>query len=134
MDISLADPNGKPLPPEDVRILDLKVEPYPDVQRIRLLVKLTPFQKKPSGDISLTNQDGEILTTTSIIEAVTPNFELTLHLRVFQPGDYLATMNLLYPEEIQDKGTEGALVNRSEKIIADEATIRFKIPDLRPKS
>ena len=129
MDISFTDPDEIPLPSEEVRILDLELEPYPDGKRVRLFVELSPFQKSPSGDLLITNQVGEIVSATSFIEAVTSKFDLTLHLRMAQPGEFTARMTLFYPGEVEEDSQmcEGFL--RPEKKIVDVVEKSFMIEE-----
>jgi hypothetical protein len=127
MDIFFTDPNQVPLPPDEVRILEIVPEPYPDGRRIRLSVEITPFQKKPSGDIFITDPAGKIVAATSFIEAVTPKFEMTLHLRTPGPGDYLVKIVLFYNEDLDENGSPEAVMMPPEKKIIDEREKEFKI-------
>ncbi|MCJ7703752.1 MAG: hypothetical protein MUO62_19410 [Anaerolineales bacterium] len=128
MDIFFTDPSEVPLPPDEVRVLDLKIEPYPDGRRLRVLVELTPFQKNPHGDIVITNQNGEPVSTASFVEAITPRFEMTLHLRsIDAEGRYMATLTLFYSEEVEDEKRGDQVLVRPEKHIVDEAVINFEL-------
>lgn len=127
MDIFFTDPDQVPLPPDEVHILNIKVDPYPDGMRVRLFVELTPFQKKPSGDILITNRVGETVASTSFIEAVTPKFEMTLHLRPPRPGEYTAKLVLFYTDEIEEDDSKGAAYVRPEKKNIDEMEKTFTI-------
>ena len=55
MDMFFADPNDPPLPPEEVRLRELRAEPWPDVLRVKVFLELTPFQKRPSAEGSIRN-------------------------------------------------------------------------------
>lgn len=113
------------LPPEEVRINDLIVEPYPDGKRIHLYVELTPFQLNPSGDILIKNQAGLVVGSSSFIEAVTPKFDFTLHLRHSEPGEYLATLTLFYTNEVEETDPEGKVLFRPERMIVDTYKTSF---------
>lgn len=128
MDIFFADPSEIPLPPDEVRILDLKIKPYPDGRRLKMFLELTPFQKKPNGDIQISNVYGEEVASTSFIEAITPKLEMTLHLRTRDPdGQYKAKVTVFYTEEIEDGTKDDRTLLRPEKVIVDETTLSFKI-------
>ena len=128
MDIFFTDPSEVPLPPDEVRILDLKVDPYPDGRRLRILVELTPFQKNPHGDIVITNQNGDPVSTASFVETITSRFEMTLHLRSLDPeGRYVVTLTLFYSEEVEDEKRGDQVLVRPEKHIVDEAVIKFEL-------
>ena len=128
MDIFFADSDKIPLPPQEVRIRDLQVVPYPDGRRIRLLIELTPFQKYPSGEVTITDSLGNLSASASFIEAVTPRFEMTLHLRKTDPNsNYEIVLILFYPQEIEEEQQGEQTLMRSEKRIVDEKKIPFVI-------
>ena len=53
MEFFLTDPQVGRLPPEVTRILDLRVESYPDGKRVRVRLELTPFQQRPYIELTL---------------------------------------------------------------------------------
>ena len=112
----------------DVQIKDLIVKPYPDGKRIYMVVELTPFRLNPSGDIVITDQDGRLVGGASFIEAVTPKFDLTLHLRLSKPGEHVATLTLFYTNEVEETDPEGTKFIRPEKMVVDTCITRFTIP------
>jgi hypothetical protein len=84
--------------PQDVRIVDLKVEPAPDNQRIRVMVEITPFRERPDLTAILYQQDEEV-TTAHIIETIDTHMAFTLHIR--NPSDdpnYVLAMSVSYQE------------------------------------
>jgi hypothetical protein len=127
MDIFFADPSEVPLPPEEVRILTFKVDPYPDGRRLRVFFELTPFQQKPHGDIIVKDLVGNPVATASFVEAITPRNEMTLHLRTRDPsGQFTAILTLFYRYEIEeDDQGEQTLVRLGKKVV-DEKTVRFE--------
>ena len=128
MDLFFADPTEIPLPPDDVKILSLSIDPYPDGRRVRVFLELTPFQKKPHGDIFIINKVGDVVAGTSFIEAVTTKFEMTLHLRPIDPnGEYQASATLYYSIEVDDDVEGDRQLVRSEKKIIDHKTVSFSV-------
>ena len=81
MDLLFVDSEQVPLPPGDVRIRAVIVEPYPDGRRLRLEIKLTPFQVPPNLEVWVENVDGERIAHTNIIGTTTPQMTLTMHLK-----------------------------------------------------
>ena len=81
MEFYLTEPEAERLPPADTRLLDLRAEPYPDGRRLRVALDLTPFEQKPTLELTLKNSAGEIVAETSIIEVVSSSIEITLHIR-----------------------------------------------------
>jgi hypothetical protein len=128
MDIQFTDLSEVPLPPDEVRIRDLSVKPYPDGKRLRLFLELTPFQKPPSGEIFITDTLGNQVASVSIIEAIDARMELTLHLKTPDPqGAFSAHVIIFYSAGI-DEVTEGdQIVAMPEKKIVDEMELQFEI-------
>lgn len=90
--------NNSKVPPEDVRILELSAAPYPDGNRVRINLEMTPFQERPHLDMVILDPSGAESATASIIEPMAWKQEFTVHLRTeWQPGDYKLIMRLFYP-------------------------------------
>jgi len=91
MDINFHDPSDIPLPPEDVRIRELRVEPLQDRRRVRLLIEITPFQQKPNLEIKIMTATGHEAASLSIIEAIDYKMQFTVHLKdESASGEYIA--------------------------------------------
>lgn len=96
MDINLQDPADIPLPPDEVRIRELRAEVLPDQLRIRIFLELTPFQRRPNGEIIVTNDQGEEVASISIIEAIDPKMQLTIHIPEESAGEHKLTTQIYY--------------------------------------
>ena len=81
MFIQIEDSEDVPVPPEEVRIQSVHIDPYPDGKRIRVTLELTPFQVPPDLDVIVLDKDGEESASMSIIGATTPKLIFTAHLR-----------------------------------------------------
>lgn len=86
MFIQIEDPSEAPVPPEEVRFRELRVEPYPDGGRVRLTFDITPFQSGPDLEIEIIDQSSREVATLSVIGAHTSTLSLTAHLRPPDPG------------------------------------------------
>ncbi|MDX1614599.1 MAG: hypothetical protein R3300_09835 [Candidatus Promineifilaceae bacterium] len=75
------DPQQGRLPREEVRFNQLGLYVYEDGRRVAVGFDITPFQERPSIDVAVRNEAGDIVGTLTVIEALQPNFHLTLHLR-----------------------------------------------------
>lgn len=75
------DPERRGNEPEDVRLKQLGVYVYDDRVRLALGFNLTPFAERPSIEVTAYNAAGDEAGSLTIIEALTPNFNLTMHLR-----------------------------------------------------
>lgn len=102
MSLFFPDPNDPPLPPQEVRIRRLSAEPWHDRRRVRVYLEVTPFQKRPHGEIRITNERGEEVANLSIIGAMLPKMEFTVHLREAEPhGTYTIHASLYYQEMLE---------------------------------
>ena len=84
-----------PRPLEDVRITGVHVEVMPDHRRVLVSVDLTPFFEKPSFDVTLL-RDGVEERAASVVGAMSPQAQLTMHLPPGNPGgSYVVRVDLL---------------------------------------
>lgn len=100
MEFFINDPNIQRLPPEATRLLGLRAEPDPDGKRMRVVIELTPFQKRPDIELKLTDSAGVEVSAASIIEPVGWKLELTMHIRTSAPtpGKYTLVASVSYSD------------------------------------
>lgn len=97
MDIFFSDPNDIPLPPDELKIRMLEVDPYPDQRRIAVRFEITPFQKRPNIEVAIFNADERKVSELSVVEAMDHKMDFTMHLREANPaGIYTVRMRLFY--------------------------------------
>ena len=95
-----AEPNPDARDPQEMRILALRAEPYPDGLRYKIFVDLTPFKKPPNLEVTLLpDVQHEPLARVNIIEAVSENLTFVMHLRTAFSGRLALHASLNYPEE-----------------------------------
>lgn len=100
MEIQLIDPSEVPLPPEEVRIRNVNVQPYPDGRRMRLNITLTPYQLAPDVEILARNPQGEEVARVNIIGTASNPMSLTMHLRgPLSAGTHQLEFVLSYEEQ-----------------------------------
>ena len=127
MDIFFQDPSVVPLPPHEVRIRELRVEPWPDQRRIRIYLELTPFQLRPSGEISIIDSAGEEIASASIIETMDPIMELTIHLRgEITPGTYSVRAQVYYLSDVSE-GQGPMDIDQRQRIDVDQSSQQFEL-------
>jgi len=95
--------NLQRVPPEETRITLLKAEPYPDGQRVRLNLEITPFRERPYIEVLLSDSHGNEVASATIVEPMTWKLELTLHLRAAPPGPFTIEARLFYLDGPQAK-------------------------------
>ena len=128
MDINFTDLSEVPLPPNEVRLRDFRVEPYPDGKRVRVYLELTPFQKRPSGELIITDLLGRQVATANIIETIDPKMELTMHLRGPDPQrEFTARVLIFYTDSLEDITEGDQIVAAPERRVVDEMEIQFEI-------
>jgi hypothetical protein len=105
MDIFFQDPADIPLPPDEVRIRRFEAAPWPDNRRVRISLEITPFLKRPNGEVEIVGPDGQAAARLTIIETITPRMEFTVHLRgQVPPGEYTASATVYYAEAEDQAG------------------------------
>jgi hypothetical protein len=128
MDIHFSDLSEVPLPPDEVRIRDFTVEPYPDGKRLRLMIDLTPFLKPPSSEIFITDQYGELAATANIIEIVDPQLQLTIHLRIPDPqGLFTARVLIFYTQDLDEVTDGDQIIAPPTRQVVDQSECTFSI-------
>lgn len=130
MDIFFQDPNAIPLPPDEVRIKELKAAPWFDNRRVRIYMEVTPFQKRPNGEIIIRNPAGVEVAQASIIESISPRMEITLHLRgELMNGNYSASATIYYVKkaEAEEEQAEN-YADPKRRIVVDTAQVDFSLP------
>jgi hypothetical protein len=128
MDIHFTDLSEVPLPPKEVRIRDFEIEPYPDGKRVRLTLELTPFLKPPSSEIFITDLLGNLVSTANIIEIIDPKIQLTMHLRMPEPGGAFAARALIfYTQALEDVTEDDQIIAPPARQIVDEMEVQFEI-------
>ena len=92
-----------PLPPAEVRILDLKAEPVIDdgPTRLRVYIETTAFQKRPHMEVILADSRDEEIASANIIEPISRKNVFTLHLKGQQSGKFSLHARLYYPDGIE---------------------------------
>ena len=97
--------------PEDTRITSLTAEPYPDGERVRVDIEMTPFQKRPYLEVTLTDASGSEIAAASIVEPMGWKLEFTMHLRGARANPFKLEARLFYPD-----GPEAEPVSRNFEV------------------
>ncbi len=129
LDIFFQDPNIERLPPEEVRIEAFEMTPWEEGQpAVHVMLRVTPFQKRPSAEILILNPQGETVAEASIFGAMGPKSEINMHLRGHVlPGEYTARCTLFYERyPAGQKPGEGEAYVPPETLVVDEAKTTFE--------
>ncbi|HET8564747.1 MAG TPA: hypothetical protein VFM35_12810 [Candidatus Binatia bacterium] len=84
--------------PEETRITSLAATPYPDGYRLHVNIEITPFQKRPHLEVTLSDAEGQEIASSSIIEPLTWKMEFTMHIRGELRNPYTLEATLFYPD------------------------------------
>ena len=120
--------NGEniPVPPAEMRFLELRAEPVIDdgPLRIRVYVEVTPFQKRPFIEVILTGEKGQEIATASVIEPLQRKNVFTMHIRGQQQrGKFNLYARMYYPSN-----TENPTDQENMTILeADQARTEFTV-------
>ena len=99
MEIFFTDSDEAPVPPDEVRIRSLVAEPYPDGKRVKVSFSVNPFQQRPNIEINILEPGGEPVAELSVVEALEPSMDFTMHIRQSDPvGEYTTKMRLFYSD------------------------------------
>ena len=131
MDYYLQDDDVKRLPPEYTRILLFDAKPRLNGKQVRLHLEVTPYQQRPNIDLIILNASGKETAQTTIIEAITWQIDITMHLAQAETGgEYTARAVLYYLPDISEPSTEkdDEPLQLPEPMVVDRAELTFSIP------
>lgn len=128
MDIILSDLGGIPLPPDEVRIRELRVDPLPNGMLVRVYLEVDPFQKRPNADLTISDNEGREVASTSIIESIDRNIEIRMHVRGAVRERKYSLKAILFYAEIEGESTSEGEIKPFERRVVDTAETSFTIP------
>jgi hypothetical protein len=132
-DIFWTDASEAPVPPDEVRIREFSAVPRRDGTRIDVNAELTPFQKRPNLEVSIHNAAGNEVAALSLVEAIDPKMDFTMHLREAKTGGtYRAAILVFYADVEQQQAANGTATSAGEILhqarqIVDQREISFEI-------
>ncbi len=68
------------LDPLDVRILEIVAKPWSDWTRITFQIRILPFRLAPTLDLSITDDNDQVISEVTIIETPDNEIEFTMHI------------------------------------------------------
>jgi hypothetical protein len=88
------------LPPQEVRLISLQAEPWPDSsQRVRILLEITPFLQRPNIEVTIFGTGDTEISNVHIIETIETHMTFTMHLKGSQKdGLFTLQAKLFYPD------------------------------------
>ena len=88
------------LPPQEVRIQELRAEPWPgEDRRVKIHLRLTPFLEKPDIHVVIEDSSQNEVASVDIIESFEDQMTFTMHIRGDDNSrEYTLIASLNYPE------------------------------------
>ena len=102
MDFFFPEDGLQRMTPEETHITSLTAEAYPDGERVRVNIEMTPFQTRPYIEVLLTDVNGDEVATASIVEPMGWKLEFTMHLRGAKASPFKIEAKLFYPDGPHD--------------------------------
>jgi hypothetical protein len=96
MDFFLSKDGLERATPEETKITNLTAKPRSDGRRVLVNMQITPFQKRPSLQVTLQNANGEEVASTNILETMGFKLEFTMHIRGEIQNPYTLIAKLYY--------------------------------------
>jgi hypothetical protein len=125
MDINFADPNEIPLPPEEIRFRKINATPSPDGKQVKVHLEIDPFLKGPNVDISILDEQGDELSSVSIIEMLERKMDMVLHIHTPQSKSKYTVQTTLYYSEIRDESDQEFEFSPLIRTIVDTSNFTF---------
>jgi hypothetical protein len=115
MDFFFPEDNLQRMTPGETHITALSAAPYPDGQRVRVDIEITPFQTRPYIEVTLTDATGNEVATASIVEPMSWKLEFTLHTRGANANPFTLAAKLFYPD-----GPQADPITHTFNIVAEK--------------
>jgi hypothetical protein len=125
MSIFFQDPHEVRLPPEEVRLKEVRVIPVSQDGRARILVELTPFQQRPNVEVTITNSSGKEAAHATILESMLAKLEFTMHIRDFDPELEYQAVTRVYYQKLPEASKEPIDIELPEPLIVDQKVTTF---------
>ena len=128
MDINFSFLDRIHLPPDEVRICALRVDPLPNGRQVRVYLEVDPFQKRPNADLMIIDNEGLEVASTSIIESIDRNIEIRMHVPGAVREREYSLKGILFYAEIEGENTSEGEIKPFERRVVDTAETTFTIP------
>ncbi len=92
---------------------------------MKITLELTPFQKRPNVEVTITDPSGKQVAQTTIVETMLSNLEFTMHVREAEAcSEYLLETRLYY-QPIPPATDAPVEIVLPEPMIVDQKSTKF---------
>lgn len=98
MDFFFPEDDLQRMTPQETHITALTAVAYPDGQKVRVDIEITPFQTRPYLEVTLSDANGDQVASASIVEPMSWKLEFTLHTRGANANPFKIEAKLFYPD------------------------------------
>jgi hypothetical protein len=133
MDYFFQDPGETRLPPEEVRLREVRVMPLPDGKRVKVWVELTPFTKRPNLEVTIISPSGKSISHANILETMLHRFEFFMHLHEAEPGEEYIIKSTLYYQSLPEPSDAPVDMPLPDPMIVDCQEVTFTLPRQNPE-
>jgi hypothetical protein len=127
MELFFNDPNVVKLPPEEVRLREVRIIPLAGGGRVKIHLELTPFQKRPDISVTITSASGKEAARTTILETMLTRLELTMHLHEPDAGNEYAVETVVFYQKLPLPSETGDDIELPEPLIVDRVKTTFTL-------
>jgi hypothetical protein len=124
------DPNQSHLPPEEVRLSDVRLAVYPKADRVRVRVELTPFTERPNLRVRISDTAGKVIAQSDILETMLPSLEFTLHLRAAEREKEYTLEAEVYYQKVPMPSDAPIDIHLPDPLVVDRRKVTFCLPAL----
>jgi hypothetical protein len=125
MNIFFQDPNETRVPPDQVRLQEVKITPQANGGRVKIYLELTPFMKRPNINVTITDASGEEVAHTSILETMLPKMEFTMHLRQPKQGSEYSVDTCVYYQRMPEPSETPVDIQLPDPMVVDCHKVTF---------
>jgi len=95
---------------------------------VRVYLEVDPFQKRPNADLTISDNEGREVASTSIIESIDRNIEIRMHVPGAVREVEYSLKAILFYAEFESESNSETVIKPFERRVVDTAETLFTIP------
>ncbi len=126
------DPNQPRLPPDEVRLLDVRLAVHPKGDRVRVRLDLTPFTERPNLRARIHDAAGKVIAQCNILETMLPSLEFTMHLQATEKSREYTLEAEVYYQKVPPPSDVPIDIHLPDPLVVDHREVSFSLPVSKP--